>query len=159
MSWRQNISWRWIVRGMCLGLLGLCVGVWGLSYFCLAGLDHGGRGIVILQGYRGQLTVGYEGVYGQLIGNTPKPYGWSTQWATFTPDIAHWSDAFPGFTLLPLSGTTLSWTNCHVVIPLWCPTVLLSFISWIAWRKTGRGKTGRGFSVGPMVSRQESDGG
>ena len=33
MSWRNRLSWQWIIRGTCLGLLGLCAGLWGLSYF------------------------------------------------------------------------------------------------------------------------------
>ena len=153
MSWRNKLSWRWIIRGTCLGLLLACAGLWGLSYFLYVGVTYTGSPELSVHLRTGRVLGAWLTPDPRL---SPSPRGLSVygQPAGAGP---HRQDAdFPRFLLRE------KWTfgiDRRFDIPLCFPSVLLAIVSWIAWRKTGRRKPGRGFPIEPLASRRENLGG
>lgn len=149
------MPWLWIIRGTCLGLLALGLGIWGLSYVCHARVVYNGSYFVVLEVAPGAISVGCNGLP-LLVQDTPvaRPPGWSVScWPIGSGEGPRFSVAHQ-FWL----ERGLKWTDLYVAFPLWFPTLILAVASWIAWRKTGRNKTGRGFPVEPRASRQEIPG-
>ena len=153
MSWRSKLSWQWIIRGTCLGVLGLCVGAWGLSYVFGADVFHKGSSDLLLQVDSGML----RGTWVRPITYRAAPAGWHAAWNAnprgmpFDPHL--FGGDIMGFSVTRDPGAS------YIGIPLWFPTLLLAVASWIAWRRTGRGETARGFPVEPLASRPEIAGG
>lgn len=149
MLWRDRISWRWIIRGTCLGLLGICVGLWGLSYFYAIQVRYVGSVYAAALAEMGVLSaLRYPST------NAPCGPGWDTPcWRVGGPWLTL---ALSGFKVFKVGPQPLNWTRLYVVIPFWFPTVLLALVSWIARRKTR--EPARGFPVEPLASRRENAG-
>ena len=145
------MSKRLIIRGACLSLLGLCVILWGWSYFYLAIVWHGSSSSILTMSIeRGKTYGGYRN-----LSTTGKP-GWNADWINVPsehPFKLHLLDGdFLGF-----EQWQLVWGDWHFGIPFWVPTLLLALLSWFAWRKTASRKELRGFPVEPLVRRRESN--
>jgi hypothetical protein len=134
---------RWLIRGLALTLLTLCVVAWVGSYFQ--------RGAVHLHGGDHIRMLGLEcGAIGYVDDDMEIgiPYAW--QWfhgpnnfQQFRQVYQHTFYHFIGFAYDPkkLDLTTI------VIIPLWFPTVLSALLLWLVWRKTRPAYNGRGFPV------------
>ncbi len=160
MSWRNKFLWRWLIRGTCLGLLGLCVGLWGLSCFYTVGILHTYRSFVSVEVGDGVVSARRSlGFISGFMSTAAPPEGWSV----YCRDIPH---AFSlnllredvlGFRVRAgMAGSHPIW---HVTVPFWFPTVVFTVVSWVTWRKTVRPKTARGFPIEPLASRGENAGG
>ena len=156
MSWRNKLSWRWIIRGTFLGLLGFWAGLWVLSYFFNVSAYHDDNGrdpLTLVQITWGELTV-FHWPDGP---RQPPPRSWRVEGR-----VDHYPLKF--FTLIPVNEDFLGFTvgspgpdpSWWVAIPLWFPTAMLAVVAWFAWRTTRRGKTGRGFPIEPNAERASS---
>ena len=154
MWWRPKLPWRWIIRYFCLALLILCAGVWVSSHCFDAFFRHtGSRYVASVRVTGGRAILQW---FDHSVSSTLYREGWIGEWHTVSlnRDVRQLllDEDFLGIRLHRLPYIESNWV---VRIPLWCPTALLAIGSWIAWRKTGRGKTGRGFWVEPLTSWPE----
>ena len=150
------MPWRWTIRGTCLTLLVICMGLWVLSYFYTAAVVHMGSSEFRAGVAGGRVEVAHIRVH--LRGPFGlRASGWFTELYAVPPGrpfTLHLLDGrVLGFTVDPV---LFAWRNWDVRIPFWFPTVLLALLSLSAWRNTGRGKPGRGFPVEPRASQRES---
>lgn len=169
MSWRNRLSWRWIIRGTCLGLLLFCAALWGLGYFYGAGVSHVGNSsasVASVQVGRGRLRVTYLSGFdvSSQIGRgnmgspavRPRvffgPRGWRIQAFAIPASTALRDAGSLGFTV----GSVWQFgPDYRVDVPLGSASAFLGVVSWIAWRLTRQSKPGRGFPIEPLASRPE----
>jgi hypothetical protein len=134
--------WRWIIRGMAIALVTLCVTAWVGSYWEEVG------------GYRGSghRLFAAEIVYGKIgLGETrdlelDHSPSWHWYWYVVHPEDSHTSYPstdyqFLGFVYEPRPSQWI------VIIPLWFPTLLSTMLLWFVWRKTRPKYSGNGFPV------------
>jgi hypothetical protein len=138
---------RWLIRGLALTLLTLCVGAWAGSYFEYEAIDYEGAtrcGFTLLEAGELQLFFGDYAPWAQQ--------GW---------DVWHGRcDSKLRAEILSLYKSTqyhllgFAWQprrpterGQRVMIPLWFPTLLSALLLWLVWRKTRPAYNGRGFPV------------
>jgi hypothetical protein len=137
---------RWLIRGLALALLTLCVVAWGGSFF--------------------------EGIeLGNLSGNVDRPIGavWGVGWVRQTRGV-YTSDRLFEYEFLSPRELRV-WISKHttsgffigdqpgqikipgllessmMAFPLWLPTLILAGLNCLVWRKTRPKFNGRGFPV------------
>jgi hypothetical protein len=141
---------RWLIRGLALALLTLCVMAWVGSYFT--------RVSVRLQPHGWHITLLIDSGSARCeVDHVPQYIAREWVWTLRPPDFmliefdysrakyhiggfAYRSDSatwLAGFT------TNLSW----IIFPVWFPTLLSALALWLVWRKTRPAYNGRGFSV------------
>jgi hypothetical protein len=141
---------RWIIRGLGIALLTLCVTAWVWSYWWFVEVDYSSgkvsRDFIVMCG-RMRLAR-------QLSGRE----GWSWDYGRWTsgPMSADqfMSDEYP-FMHYHLGGFALSTglmgppdgKGWKVHIPLFFPTLLSAPLLWLVWRKTRPKYSGKGFPV------------
>lgn len=141
------------------------MGVWGLSYSSVVAVVHEGSvrdgstlGIRV-EAREGLLRVEY--VHWEFI-YAPHP-GWRAEWYDPWPPLRstlHLLDGdFLGFTIEIVKHEGRALSDWHVFVPIWCPTLLLTLASSMAWCKVFRRKNARGFPVEPVASQREGAGG
>ena len=146
---------RWIIRGLALMLLAVCVVVWMGSYrwAALAIYEPVADRELILAVECGSVC-SWEWVRLSNSGYGPMmKTGWRWQFGRTNP--ANFKDFysdtdyhFAGFACDPVKGR--NWT---VIIPLWFPTLLSTLLLWLAWRKI-RPKP-QGFPVEVVAAKTE----
>jgi hypothetical protein len=136
---------RWIIRGLALTLLTLCVVAWVGSYFETVTWTYLGPvhyiGIGVDSGLVEFLDVMPHPIPATM---TPKT-GWD--WAYHLPSnprILKADHSLLGFGYEAPPGAAPGWA---VWIPMWFPTVLSALLLWLVWRKTRPAYNGRGFPV------------
>jgi hypothetical protein len=145
---------RWLIRGLLLTLLTLCVTAWVTSYSQGIGIVYSGNSQVSVLGEgKGEAVLDLEFMT-PSVGAGP---GWEVGHSA-DPDtgFANAQYHFLGFgfaksVAIAAGGTQVSrWT---VWIPLWFPTLLTALLLWFVWRKT-RAKP-RGFPVEVVKSGEQ----
>jgi hypothetical protein len=133
---------RWLIRGLALALLTLCVVVWVGSYFASLSMSLGPRGWRI-DPWIDSGSAGCEDMYNPRYG-TIEPY-WKIRPPDFMSIEQDYSDAthhVAGFAYHRFS-TGLR----RIIFPIWFPTLLSALLLWLVWRKTRPACNGRGFPV------------
>ena len=134
---------RWLIRGLALTLLALCIVAWAGSY---------GRGAYIRHESDGwqewaELETGGMGFEWCRVSG-PVQFHWL--WGTMSIE--------PDFWMVWGEDDICGWTGFHlmnrenqksVVIPLWFPTLLSAALGLFVWRKTRPKYNGKGFPVEP----------
>jgi hypothetical protein len=137
---------RWLIRGLALTLLTLCVMAWVGSYFWKIGVEHWGAiDFWELLVNRGHLELH---VVRHLAPNSHIWWRWihydaSSYWYEFGSGSNY---DFLGFYLGygPSPGTAGAMA---VLIPLWFPIFLSALLLWLVWRKTRPKYNGKGFPI------------
>jgi len=149
---------RWLIRGLALALLTLCVVVWVRSYFAFGVIER-------IQTERNsylEIEWGYLNIFTTEVYFEPfEPYmtGWffhtaATTRQEFEDDQRRYRFPYSPGTVHDLAG--FSWrrggemgggTSYHVWIPLWFPTLVSSLLLSFVWRKTRENTVGKAFPV------------
>jgi hypothetical protein len=140
---------RWIIRGIAIAVLTLCVAAWVGSYF---------RWVAVCYG-RDTHSWWLRQACGKLFFNDQyRPPGYPNEWymqygrcdaynrdqtrGIYEKSAYH----LMGFAWEPPASRELSqW----IMIPLWFPTTLSAGLLWPVWRKTRPKYKGKGFPVEP----------
>ena len=139
---------RWIIRGLALTLLTLCVVAWVGSYWRVVGISYN-------EATRSQSLFGAKGKARLLVS---LPDGAMRRWRFYYNANAY-SDHenaryhFMGFAFDRAGGQALGglpgWPIWAVWVPLYFPTLLSALLLWFVWRKTRAKPIGGAFPVEP----------
>ena len=148
---------RWIIRGLCIWTLLLCIGLWilcGIRYGYLWYESHNRE--LTLDAINGQIRINcyrdthIRASWGyRIFRNDPSQFWPSLQEPR--PDDAIHHFYYAGFSFYSSNGDPL-W---EVSIPGWFPTLLSAALLWFVWRKTRPTQLGQGFPV--EVTPQDAD--
>ena len=138
------MSWRWIIRAIFIGLLGLSVGGWISSYYKRTWVYYGARSVGSVQGEValawGKINIDV-GRYDEGPYVRPPPVGW-----VFGVETIYY-DYYGGRTYVPrFLGFGFSLRYGKFTVPFWFLTLLSGGGVWVVWRKTRRVEF-RGFPV------------
>ena len=124
---------RWLIRGLALTVLTLCVVAWVGSYWSSIALYNKDFEITLS---RGRVLCALDGPSAttDLEMRVKDSYDWS-EWDR---RVDVW---FFGFTA-DYRAEVIQWT-----IPLWFPTLLAALVLWLVWRKTRAKPVGGAFPV------------
>jgi hypothetical protein len=140
---------RWLIRGLALTLLTLCVVAWVGSYFQQHwfGRYAWDRYSICVLAYGSIIWDKYDLKH---VENPMEIRPWRP-WSDWLPpelDFTPWGHRAPknwtlGFAYMPwdIRG---EW---NATVPLWFPTLLSALLLWFVWRKTRPAYNGRGFPV------------
>jgi hypothetical protein len=137
---------RWLIRGLVLALLALCV-------------------VALVGSYRHPCAIGRHGIhelwlhirYGSIVFNEyVEPLAGSIRWECVDVYADHQSERmdylsreyhFAGFAYEGRNAVTGPFLL--ICIPLWFPTLLCTLLLWFVWRKTRAKPAGGAFPVEP----------
>jgi hypothetical protein len=128
---------RWLIFGLALMLLMLCLAAWGGSYWRLIGVSHTGKTFLAFALNSGRVLINWGSGLRNALG-----------WDFVNADAFSWDamDKFSKFSWLGFSsGNNTGWP--YFTIPLWFPSLLSLFFLWFTWRKTRRKSTGKAFPI------------
>ena len=144
---------RWLIRGLALLLLTLCVGAWVGSYWRAALAVHLERDtpsvlVVADDGwiYCARKRVGYSGAprWEMVFFSTQDA-------APFGDQGAQTQYRFAGFSINTAAGC---W---EMIVPFYFPTFLSALLLWFVWRKTRAKAIGRAFPVEVAVATETGE--
>ncbi len=129
--------WRWIIRGLGIALLTLCMTAWVGSYWRDGYVGYRGTKSnqdIMLMG--GRICFGREksapmAVTGWYCGSNRRPERWMD-----------WDNRFEYQKEARYSA---------IYVPLWFPTLLSAGCLWLVWRKTRPKYSGKDFPVEPAA--------
>jgi hypothetical protein len=137
---------RWLIRGLALTLLTLCVVAWAASYWqCVQTTVYaaGSRVYVTCQVEAGTILIV------EFVGVPARRWNWS--WQRFAVNLKGVQSVYngieyhgAGFAYYP---STATWPETGLMFPLWFPTLLSALLLWLVWRKTRPAYNGQGFPV------------
>jgi hypothetical protein len=129
---------RWVIRGLALTLLTLCVVAWVGSYWWDYRVEHCHPSrVVALEAIEGELFFVTE--QGSIRPQFLRFYVHSAFGGRWDHQEAH---HFMGFALQN------DWpSRCDVWVPLWFPTLLSTLLLWFVWRKTRAMPIGGAFPI------------
>jgi hypothetical protein len=138
--------WRWIIRGMGIALLTLCVAAWVGSYFECA--------IAVNQSKTAHWQANLEGGEFHIWYYRPTRHsGWYVRFFPYNA-IGHHATLRMSYARTPYHVLGFAWRwdpttepQLWVMIPLWFPTTLAAGFLWLVWRKTRPKYNGKGFPV------------
>ena len=129
---------RWLMFGLALMMLTLCLAAWGVSYWREIDAFHNGKTFLYLV-----LNLGLS--WGSRVPTAP-------EWYSVNAEAGSWDgvDKYSTFSLLGFSyGVDVRVS--YFTVPLWSPSLLsLSFL-WFNWRKTRRKPAGKAFPIEPAI--------
>jgi hypothetical protein len=141
--------WRWIIRGLCLALLTLCVTAWAGSYFECASISYGSKAgyLTVLDLIGGEVSFAHR--------QMPFPRGWTMEHGhgQYSRDQRDRAQAVNEIIPHHALGFAWEYTNrfffsLTVITPLWFPPLLSALLLGLVWRKTRRKHATGGFPVG-----------
>jgi hypothetical protein len=138
---------RWIIRGLALALLTLCVTAWIGSYFEIETVF-----------YESKTEIWWASVAGGELELTHQHHGPGGSRKLMVPHAPYDTIARDGtrnaYRNTPYHLLGFAWQPRTapnpvqgVMIPLWFPTTLAAGFLWLIWRKTRPQYTGQGFPV------------
>ncbi len=145
VRYHRGMIWRWVIRGLAVALLTLCVAAWVGSYFEEVTLIYCSKPGAFWQ------TLGIN--RGEIVYSEIPDWRDSAAW---TWRLSHgppfdWHDAYSGtkyhgggFAYQPIAPSS---SFSIAFFPMWFLSLLSAGLLWVAWRKTRRRGTGRGFPV------------
>jgi hypothetical protein len=131
---------RWLIRGLTLTLLTLCVGAWVGSYCRDAYVEHSGKWNCVVAIYRGRLAIAQYPT-GMLLGS-----GWFCGIKKLEDDWTY-GDSVAVFHALGFSYRRDIIVGTSVTVPFWATSSLSGGVLWLVWRKTRPKYNGKGFPV------------
>jgi hypothetical protein len=140
--------WRWVIRGLAVALVTLCVAAWAGSFWRDVEIEYQGKLWNRVEFLQGRLAVVQE--------NEHAPY--SSAWHYSFGDAydpGHWtrSDEESAYHIFGFSfgHDNEDWPRNFIVrwvtVPLWLPSLLSALLLWLVWRKTRAKYNGKGFPV------------
>jgi hypothetical protein len=137
---------RWIVRGLTVTLLAMCVAAWVGSYWWSAGVE-----------YKPGLCYGVFATGGRIEVVRREPFfedpGWHLSGfrtnPRHIPDLER--DATRRWLVANVGGGETYW---WVTVPMWAPAAVLALGAWVVWRKTRAKSGGQGFPVVPATMKE-----
>jgi hypothetical protein len=145
----RNRLFRWIFRGLFLGLLALSASAWIESHFHYVLLAHWGRSHVIsVAAIRGSLYVSCVAQPNShnewLLSHPSLPSNWEGRESEVARDWDVLGIRVLGFSI---GEDGSSYWNRFVGIPCWFSTLALGIVCFFIWRKTAQPLPGRSFPV------------
>ena len=135
---------RWILRGMFIALLALCLGAWGVSYWRDCKITYFSDQIYSCSIETGRLSIQRFDI-GVRFNHT-------LSWHSFPPSSSDGYDTsvhtifhFLGFAVFRMPA------GMSVTIPFWFLTLLATLLLWLVWRKTRPKLKGGAFPVVPAA--------
>ena len=145
---------RWLIRGLALTLLTLCVVVWVGSHWqavwVYAPAENHVRYLRVEDG-----TLSYTETDGRGFGQWELLHGPAAGLEIAQDVYRRTMYHFAGFAYHRAAGTNPHW---YVYIPMWFPTLLGTLLFWFVWRKTRTRFTGKAFPVALAHPRTVSSG-
>jgi hypothetical protein len=137
--------WQWIIRGMGIALLALCVTAWVGSYFKCVSVSYGSK----TDRWTLDLVAG-ESAFSGIRAAVSR--GWTVEHGQYYPDQRDRMRAV--YKIIPYHALGFAWEPSRgfgihpsVWIPLWFPSLVFALLLWFVWRKTRLKYSGKGFPV------------
>jgi hypothetical protein len=150
---------RWLIRGLAMAMLALCVAAWVGSYM---------QSVEVLyeisdQAWRVEVECGWFSFYGTRATNPgiqfPEGWIWDVRPCNSAGVKKNYSTSAyraGGFAYGPQNNPFLGWIGWAVMIPLWFPALVSAALLWWMWRRTRRRVPWRGFPV-EAAGKEEGD--
>jgi hypothetical protein len=130
---------RWLIFGLALMLLTLCLAAWGASHWRRIHAFHDGKTFLLLVLDSGRVLIGWASAPGIV-----------PEWYSSIKEAGSWDgwDQRTKFSWLGFSydGDVHS---SYFTIPLWFLSLLSLFLVWFAWRKARPKEKGKAFPIEP----------
>ena len=132
---------RWLMFGLALMLLSLCLGAWGVSYWREIYASHNGKTYLDFILNSGRLEI-YRGT----------SQGTAPGWHFVNAEALSWDrlDQHSKFCWLGFS-YSVGIDGSYFTIPFWLPSLLSLLFLWFAWRKTRPKPKGKAFPIEPSI--------
>jgi hypothetical protein len=141
---------RWLIRGLTLTLLALCVLAWVGSRWQTVGVRYFVRDFTYaVELEQGCVSAGHDNYHFLLFGQE------HDGWDFFHRPAALPTGFFGGFGFVSWKSFPLSFWR--VTVPLWFPTLLSALLLWFVWRKTGAKPIGGAFPVEITATKPGGD--
>ena len=132
---------RWLMFGLALLLLTLCLAAWGVSYWRQLYAFHNGKTYLSFTLSSARVLIRW----GSKLDLGPG-------WHFYTQEVESWDDldqratfCWLGFSYGP------GFDFPYFTIPLWFPSLLSLLLVWFTWRKSRRKPEGKAFPIEPSV--------
>ena len=132
---------RWLMFGLALMLLTLCLAAWGVSYWRRIYVIHHGKTSLSFILNSGRVSVEWAGEVGTAPG-----------WYSVNKKAGSWDaqDKRSTFCWLGFS-YSVGIDGSYLTIPLWFPSLLSLILLWFAWRKARLTPKGKAFPIEPSI--------
>ena len=132
---------RWLIFGLALMLLTLCLVAWGVSYWRGIYAQHNDKTLLFFTLNSGRVVIGRE-----------SPLGTARVWYFFNREVVSWDapDKDSKFCWLGFS-YTVGFDFSYFTIPFWFLSLLSLLFLWFAWRKARLKPLGKAFPIEPSV--------
>ena len=133
---------RWLIFGLALMLLTLCLAAWGVSYWRELYAYHNGKTYLSFALNSGRVLTSWTSGEGTASG-----------WDFVNAEAFTWDglDERSIFSRLGFSYGVDAVRSSYFMIPLWFPSLLSLFFLWFAWRKARPKPKGKAFPIEPTV--------